>query len=84
MNRNTIEIYQGNNKGAFRVLFSVIRVPGRIAPDSRARSPGFDTRSGHILSFLLSLIQEGQMSVTGKSMCTKYWLTAKPAQEKCG
>ena len=22
------------------------------------------------------LIQEGQLSVTGKSMCTKYWLTA--------
>ena len=38
--------------------------------------PGFDTRSGHILSFLLPLIQEGQVSVTGESMCTKYWLTA--------
>ena len=38
--------------------------------------PGFDTRSGHILSFLLPLIQEGQLSVTGESMCTKYWLTA--------
>ena len=24
----------------------------------------------------LSLIQEGQMSVSGESMCTKYWLTA--------
>ena len=37
----------------------------------------FDTRSGHIhvLSFLLPLIQEGQLSVTGESMCTKYWLT---------
>ena len=46
------------------------------ASDSRARGPGFDTRSGHILSFLLSLIQEGQLSVTGESMCTKYWLTA--------
>ena len=33
-------------------------------------------RSGHILSFLLPLIQEGQLSVTGESMCTKYWLTA--------
>ena len=32
--------------------------------------------SSHILSFLLPLIQEGQLSVTGKSMCTKYWLTA--------
>ena len=25
--------------------------------DSRARGPGFDTQFGHILSFLLSLIQ---------------------------
>ena len=46
------------------------------APDSQVRGPGFDTRSGHILSFLLPLIQEGQLSVTGKSMCAKYWLTA--------
>ena len=44
--------------------------------DSRARGPRFDTRSGHILSFLLPLIQEGQLSATGESMCTKYWLTA--------
>ena len=33
--------------------------------------------SSHILSFLLSLIQEEQLSVTGESMCTKYWLTAQ-------
>ena len=46
------------------------------APDSLVRGPGFDTRSGNILSFLLPLFQEGQLSVTGKSMCTKYWLTA--------
>ena len=25
---------------------------------------------------LVPLFQEGQLSVTGKSMCTKYWLTA--------
>ena len=47
------------------------------ASDSRARGPGFDTRFGHILSFLLPLIEEGQLSVTVESMCTKYWLTAK-------
>ena len=41
----------------------------------RTFCPGFDTRSGNILSFLLPLIQEGQLSVTGESMCTKYWLT---------
>ena len=34
------------------------------------------TWSGNILSFLLPLFQEGQLSVTGESMCTKYWLTA--------
>ena len=43
--------------------------------DSRARDPRFDTRSGHILSFLLPLIQGGQLSVTGESVCMKYWLT---------
>ena len=48
---------------------------GRV-PDSLVRGPGFDTRSGNILSFLLPLFQEGQLSVTGESMCTKYWLTA--------
>ena len=41
------------------------------ASDSRGRGPGFDTQSGHILSFLLPLIQEGQLSVTSESMCTK-------------
>ena len=46
------------------------------APDSQVRGPGFDTRSGHIFSFLLPLIHEGQLSVTDKSMCLKYWLTA--------
>ena len=46
------------------------------APDSQVRGPGYDTRSGNILSFLLPLFQEGQLSVTGESMCTKYWLTA--------
>ena len=37
------------------------------APDSKVRGPGFDTRSGNILSFLLPLFQEGQLSVTGES-----------------
>ena len=50
-------------------------IVGRIA-QSVVRGPGFDTRSGNILSFLLPLFQEGQLSVTGESMCTKYWLTA--------
>ena len=46
------------------------------APDSQVKGPGFDTRSGNILSFLLQLFHEEQLSVTGESMCTKYWLTA--------
>ena len=37
------------------------------APDSQVRGPGFDTQSDNILSFLLSLFQEGQLSVTGES-----------------
>ena len=45
-------------------------------PGRAAQSVGFDTRSGHLLSFLLPLIQKGQLSATGGSMCTKYWLTA--------
>ena len=36
------------------------------------RGPSFDTRSGHILSLLYPLIQEGQLSVTGESMCTNW------------
>ena len=48
------------------------------ASDSRARSPVFDTRSGHIISFVLPLIQDRQLTVTCESMCTKYyWLTAQ-------
>ena len=46
----------------------------RRASDSRARGPWFNTWSSHILSFLLPLVQEGQLSVTGKSICKKYWL----------
>ena len=47
--------------------------PGRVA-----QSVGHltRTRSGNILSFLLPLFQGGQLSVTGESVCTKYWLTA--------
>ena len=33
---------------------------------------GFDTRSDHIRSFFLPLLQEGHLSVIGESMCTKY------------
>ena len=46
------------------------------ASDSRAGGPGFATRPGNILKFLVLLVQEEQLSVTGESMCTKYWLIA--------
>ena len=56
-------------------------VPGHVAQSvghltCKSGVHGFDIRSGNILSFLLPLFQEGQLSVTGESMCTKYWLTA--------
>ena len=38
------------------------------ASDLRARGPGRDTRSGHIHLSPVLLIQEGQLSVTGKNM----------------
>ena len=47
------------------------------ASDSRDKVPGLDTRSGQKLSFLLLLIQEGQLSVAGENMHTKYWKTSK-------
>ena len=57
-----------------------LEVPGHVAQSvghpTRKSGPGFDTRSGNILSFLLPLFHEGQLSATGESMCTKYWLTA--------
>ena len=55
------------------------RYSGPLAPTAQTATRLlylFDTRSGNILSFLLPLFQEGQLSVTGESMCTKYWLTA--------
>ena len=53
----------------FRKAFNLV---AGSASASRAIGPGFNTRSGHILSFLRPLIQEGQLAVTGESMCTKY------------
>ena len=63
------DISQFNFKCSSYYLCRARSAVGR-APDS------FDTRFGHILSFLLPLIQEEQLSVTGESMCTKYWLNA--------
>ena len=52
-------------------------LPGHVAQSVGHRGAGFDTRFGHILLFLLLLIQKGKLSATGESICTKYWLTAK-------
>ena len=57
-------------------FYFALEVSFSIYYSFKVRGPGFDTRSGNILSFLLPLFQEGQLSVTGDSMCTKYWLTA--------
>ena len=56
-------------------------VPGRVA-----QSVGHLTRKSGVLGsipglatyfrFSFRFFQEGQLSVTGESMCTKYWLTA--------
>ena len=51
-------------------------VAGILLHDSRARDPGSIPGPGHMLSILLPQFQEGQLSVSGESMCTKYWLTA--------
>ena len=52
-------------------------LPGRVAKSVRHLTAKSEVLgSGHILSFLILLIQEGQLSVTGESMSTKYWLTA--------
>ena len=60
----------------FYVTFPVPLAGARVAvggaSDSKARGPGFETPFSHIhvLSFLLPLIQEGQLPVTGESICT--------------
>ena len=60
---------------------SPVRVPVYLS-GYVAQSVGHLTRKSEVLdsiptlSFLLPLIQEGQLSVTGESMCMKYWLTA--------
>ena len=49
---------------------SFIAGPHSAVSTRRARGPKFDIRSGYIILFLLPLIQEGELSVTGESMCT--------------
>ena len=50
--------------------FRAIR-PGRVAqPFVRLTRAWFDTRPGKLLPFLLALVQEGQLSVSGERMLT--------------
>ena len=67
-NRMLRYLHTYNDEYLFTVLICLYKTVG---------DPWFDTQSGHILSFLLPLIQERQLSGSGESMCTKYWLTAK-------
>ena len=56
----------------FGLAESLMRSAVGRAPDSYVRGPGFDTQSGQILLFLLLLIEEGHLSASGESLCTKY------------
>ena len=55
---------------------------GVVSCGGRKKSPRTSSIVQIIFNFgplrpvLLPLFQEGQLSVTGESMCTKYWLTA--------
>ena len=59
-----------------RVAQSVAQSVARLTQEPEVPGPIPDPAT-YVLSFLLPLIQEGQLSVTGESMCTKDWLTAK-------
>ena len=80
-NKETYESYKAvieMSQKTMKLLMNDLAWPCRAAgsaSDSRARGPGFNTWSGHILPFLFPLIQVGQLSVSGKTMCIKYWLT---------
>ena len=76
---------KGINFWAFMLAFMDNHALLSLKPGRVAQLVGHLTCKSEVLSsipglatllFLLPLIQEGQLSVTGKSMCTKYWLTA--------
>ena len=69
--------HQGNSDNEYK-QHTIIYMPG-----CAAQLIGRLTHKSEVLgsipglvSFFLPLIQEGQLSVTGESICTKYWLTA--------
>ena len=71
----SIQVHHLNNCGSTIWSTGLCSAFGSMS-DSRARGPRLVTWSGHIHSFLLPLIPVGQLSVTGESMYTKYWLPA--------
>ena len=78
---------QHNVYGMFTRLNAGLHSAVSSASDSRARGHGFDTRSDHILSFLLPLIQEGSCQLLAKVCAQSTGLPlgrSKPAEEKCG
>ena len=53
------------------------RIPQSVVHQTREPGvPGSKAGIATYFHFPPRLIQEGQFSVTGKSMCTQYWLTA--------
>ena len=74
-NKHEKKYYQ-SNQNALKLEMFRRKLPGRVA-----QSVGHLTRKSGVLGsihifFLLPLFQEGQLSVTGESMWTKYWLIA--------
>ena len=78
----TVTWIEKKNPNTHQVIHSISALPGR-----KGQSVGHLTRKSGVLgsipglatyffSFLLPIFQEGQLSITGESMCTKYWLTA--------
>ena len=75
-----------------KLLTGPVSVVGNVSncrSRGRERSHTFMENDHEIIStviLLLRLIQEGLLSVTSESMCTKYWLTAYSSlpKTKCG
>ena len=61
----SLKEFISNNLNKFCCVISSLQNE-RIFSLSRARGPGFNTQSCYILLFLLPLIQEGQLSITGE------------------
>ena len=56
------------------LLGGVAQLVVRLTQGPEVQYPGSIPGQATYFLFLLPLIQEGQLSVTGESMCRKYWL----------